>query len=141
MGQREGGCSVSFNNFPFRIVPCRSTHTLYLQLSDSFRTLSASDSAQPWFSSSPARYTVAALPQLPRRAQTVQMCLVQPQMTLRFISKLDTHTRIKDSPATNTASASLGLCWSQDECAIPLELINYFAFRHIGHIYIHCVDS
>ena len=69
--------------------------------SESPHTLRASDSSQLWCSSNFAQNTVGALPQLPRGSQTRSDVLGSALNDTKFISKLDTHTRIKDSPATN----------------------------------------
>lgn len=71
--------------------------------SDSLHTLRASDSSQLWCSSKSAQNIVGALPQLPRSSQTHSDVLGSALNDTTFISKLDTHSRIKDSPATNRA--------------------------------------
>lgn len=71
--------------------------------SDSPHTLRGSDSSQLWCSSNSVQNTVGALPQLPRSSQTRSDVLASALNDTKFISKLDTHTRIRDSPATNRA--------------------------------------
>lgn len=112
---RKEICGVSFNSFPSRITP-----TFFFFFfgyswgrvggidSDSPHTLRGSDSSQLWCSSNSVQNTVGALPQLPR-SQTRSDVPASALNDIKFISKLDTHTRIKDSPATNRAQASFRL--------------------------------
>ena len=105
-GQKEEICDVSCDTCPFRTPPfflCYSWGRVGGINSDSPHTARASDSAQLWCSSNPARSTVGALPQLPRSSQTRSDVFGSALNDTKFISKLDTHTSIKNSPATNGA--------------------------------------
>lgn len=105
-GHREEICGVSCDTFHLE-------HPLFFFAtagvgwggigSDSPHTSRASDSAQLWCSSNSAQSTVGALPQLPRSGRTRPDVFGSSLNDTKFISKLDTHTSIKNSPATNGA--------------------------------------
>lgn len=104
-GQREEICGVFCNTFPSRAPPFFSLGYSWVGVggidSDSPHTSRASDSSQLWCSSNSAQNTVGALSQLPRSSQTHSDVLGSALNDTKFISKLDTRTRIKNSPATN----------------------------------------